>query len=54
MYLQIKKILPVAGQYGNDLKITMVGVYDDDEKWVKWAKLNGDLLEKLKNAKIKI
>ena len=54
MYIQIKKILPVAGQYGNDLKITMVGLYDDDGKWIKWVKLNSELVERLKNAKIEI
>jgi len=42
MYLQVKKISLVPDKFGSNVKITMVGLYDDDGKWIKWVKLNDE------------
>ena len=30
----------VDSTYGKDIVITRVGLYSDDDKWIKWVKLN--------------
>ena len=52
MYLQIKRIEPQPSKYGNDFKISMIGLYQDDGKWIKWIKLDTHIMEFLKDAKI--
>jgi len=52
MYLQIKKINQVPDEHGNHLVITMVGLYEDNGKWIKWVKLNEALMELLLSAQI--
>ena len=52
MYLQIKKIKLIKDDYGNVITITMVGLYDENDKWVKWVKLDDKVLTLLQNQKI--
>jgi hypothetical protein len=40
MYLKISNIMLVDSTYGKDIVITRVGLYSDDDKWIKWVKLN--------------
>ena len=54
MKLQIKKAELVPDKYGQHLKITMVGLYDDTGKWIKWIKLNEAFIETLLQVEIKI
>lgn len=50
MTLKIKKAEIVPDKYGSHIKITMVGLYDENGKWVRWVKLNDKLLEQLCNT----
>lgn len=52
MYLQIKKAELVPDKFGNYIKITMIGLYDDTGKWIKWIKLDQDIIYTLLNASI--
>lgn len=52
MKIKFKKIEIVPDKYGHHIKINMVGLYDDNGKWIKWAKLNDNLLDILKDAEI--
>lgn len=54
MYLQIKKVEAIPDKFGNHIKITMVGLYHDDGKWIKWVKLNEELMKVLLESKIEI
>ena len=54
MYLQIKKAELQDAKFGKDLKISMIGLYDDSGKWIKWVKLNNELIAELLKAKISI
>lgn len=54
MKLKIKKAELVPDKYGQHLKITMVGLYDDTGKWIRWIKLNEAFLESLIQAELKI
>lgn len=54
MHLQIKKAELVPDSFGKHLKITMVGLYDDDGKWIKWVKLDEPFLKNLTNTLIPI
>jgi len=53
-YLQIKKSELVPDTYGKHIKITMIGLYQDDGKYIKFVELNDALLEVLMNAKIEL
>ena len=53
-YLKIKKINLVPDKYGQRIEITMIGLYDDNDKWIRWVKLNDALVEKISQAKIPI
>ncbi len=56
-YLRIKKAEVVPDKFGSHLKITMVGLYevwDGEEKWVRWVKLNQALADKLLGTDLKI
>jgi hypothetical protein len=52
MYLQVKKISTEPDKYGQFIKITMIGAYEDNGKWIKWVKLSdetvADALSKIK------
>ena len=54
MKLKIKKAELVPDKFGQHLKITMVGLYDDTGKWIRWIKLNEAFLEALIQAELKI
>lgn len=54
MYLQIKTLELVPDKYGKHIKITKIGLYEDDGTWVRWVKLNEKLAETLKNEIIDI
>jgi hypothetical protein len=51
MYIKIKKAALAPDNYGNIIKITMVGLYDENGKWIKWVKLD-KVFEAIINAKI--
>ena len=54
MYLKIKKAELVPTKFGsNDIKITMIGLYNDDGSWVKWVKLNPELIKVLLDGEFK-
>lgn len=53
-YLQIKKINKVPDKYGNHLVIPMIGLYDENGKWIKWITLNDAAMQVLLNTKINI
>ncbi len=52
MYLQVKTIKLVPNQYGNNVEISKVGLYDEAGNWVKWIKLDESILTALTNIKI--
>lgn len=52
MYLKIKKINLTKNTYGNNITITMIGLYDESDKWIKWVKLDEQVLSLLENQKI--
>jgi len=54
MTLKIKKIELVPDKFGNHIKISMVGLYDDQGKWIRWVKLNDDLIKVLTSVNIEI
>ena len=54
MKLKIKKAELVPDKYGQHLKITMVGLYDDTGKWIKWIKLNEAFIEALMKAELNL
>jgi len=47
MKVRIKTAELVPDKYGFHIKITKVGIYDDNGKYIRWAKLNNELLELL-------
>ncbi len=51
MYLKIKKTELVPDKHGKHLAITMIGLYDDNDKYVRWIKLDEQrLLDLLKES----
>lgn len=54
MKLKIKKAELVPDQYGQHIKVTMVGLYDENDKWIRWVKLNDALIKELLEAEINI
>ena len=54
MYLQIKKINLIPDKFVKVIQIPMIGLYEDDGKWIKWVKLNDELVKVLSNTKIKL
>ena len=53
-YIQLKKADLTPDSYGNKITISMVGLYDNSGKWIKWTKLNDNLLSLLINQKIPV
>jgi hypothetical protein len=53
-YIQIKKAELIPDKYGKHISITMIGLYDENGKWIKWVPLNEKLLDYLKNKKIEL
>jgi hypothetical protein len=54
MKLKIKKAELVPDKYGQHLKVSMVGLYDDNGKWIKWIKLNEAFIQTLLEVEIQI
>lgn len=52
MYLKIKKIDLVPDKFGKHIEITMIGLYDDTGKWIKWVKLDELISKHLEEIKI--
>jgi len=50
---ELKKKVIVWKEY-NDIVVTMVWLYDDNWKWIKWLKLNDVLLDVLLKWNISI
>lgn len=51
-YLKIKKATLVPDKYGKHIEITMIGLYDENDKWIKWVSLDDEILEVLLYNKI--
>lgn len=54
MKLKINKAELVPDKYGKFIKITMIGLYDDTGKWIKWIKLNDASLKVLTDTTIEV
>ena len=54
MKLKIKKAELVPDKFGQHIKVTMVGLYDENDKWIRWVKLNDALIKELLEAEINI
>jgi hypothetical protein len=52
MYLKIKTINFSPDKFGNNIVITKIGLYDESDKWIKWVKLDNQVLTLLENQKI--
>ena len=44
-YVKIKKAEHQPDKYGKHISITMVGLYDENDKWLKWLPLNEKLID---------
>jgi hypothetical protein len=53
-YIKIKKMNIEPDKFGQHIKVTMIGLYDEDDKWIKWIPLNEALIELLKDTKIEV
>lgn len=53
-YVKIKKIELMPDKYGKHIVITMIGLYDENDKWLKWLPLNEKLCNFLSEYKIKV
>jgi hypothetical protein len=51
-YIKVKKAELVPDKYGKHIKISMVGIYDENGKWLKWIPLDEVLIEILLDNKI--
>jgi hypothetical protein len=54
MKIKIKTAELVPDQYGQHIKISRVGLYDDYDKWIRWVKLNDALITELLKVEINI
>ena len=54
MKLKIKSAMLVQDQYAHHIKITKVGLYDDEGKFIKWTKLNEALIDLLTKQNIEV
>jgi hypothetical protein len=54
MKLKIKKAELVPDKFGQHIKVTMIGLYDENDKWIRWVKLNDALIKELLEAEINI
>jgi hypothetical protein len=53
-YIKIKKANLEPDKYGQHIKITMIGLYDEDDKWLKWIPLNDKTINSLIDYKIDV
>jgi|688.fasta_scaffold72157_4 hypothetical protein len=49
MYIKIKKAVLVPDQFGHHIRISMIGLYENDGKFIRWVKLNDKVIEELCN-----
>ena len=54
MYLKIKKAELIPDTYGQKISISMIGLYDENDKWIRWIKLNEETIKVLNNSKLTI
>lgn len=54
MYIKIKKADLIPDSYGQKISISMIGLYDDNDKWIRWIKLNEETITVLTNSKLTI
>ena len=52
MYLKVKRIEKQKTEYGFDLVIKMISLYDNQDRFVKNCKLNDHIMESIKDGKI--
>ena len=53
-YIKVKKAVLTPNQFGNNITISMIGLYDETGKWTKWIRLDEKAIEILTNAKIEL
>ena len=53
-YIKIKKMKLNPDKFGKHIAVTMIGLYDENDKWIKWLPLNESLVEFLLNQKIEV
>ena len=54
MYLKIKTIELKPHKHGFSVYVSRVGLYDINDKWIKWIVINQAFLDVLLNNKIKL
>ncbi len=42
MYLKIRKTRQQKARFGEDIVVTLIWLYDDNDKWIKWIKLDNN------------
>lgn len=52
MHLKIKTINLSPDRFGNNITITRIGLYDESGKWIKWVKLDNQVLNLLQSTPI--
>jgi len=53
-FLKIKKASLEADKYGNIIKVNMIGIHDENGKWIKWIKLNQKAIDSILEKEISI
>ncbi len=51
MYLQIRTCYVHSDKFGPHIQITKLGCYNDDGTFIKWVKLNTEVVELMKGLK---
>ena len=51
-FIKVKKAELVPDKYGKHIKISMVGIYDENGKWLKWIPLDEVFIEILLDNEI--
>jgi hypothetical protein len=51
-YIKVKKAELIPDKYGKHIKISMVGIYDQNGKWLKWIPLDEVFIEILLDNQI--
>ena len=54
MIMKIKSAMLVQDTYGHHIKITKVGLYDNEGKFIRWTKLNEAVIELIINQVIEL
>jgi hypothetical protein len=53
-YIKIKAINLEPDKFGKHIKITRVGLYDENDKWIKWLPLNAQLTNFFEQQKMPV